>query len=69
MLAETLAVEGAVPLVGLMLNQLALLLALQFNVPPPELVILSDWLAGLDPLTVALKLKLDGLTPIVANLN
>jgi hypothetical protein len=42
-----------------------LLLAVQFKVPAPVLVMLKDWLAGFAPPTVAVKLKLEGLTPIV----
>ena len=65
MLAEAVTVEGAVPLVGLSVNQVASSLAVQFSVPLPVLVILSVWFAGFAPPTVAVKLRLVGLTPMV----
>ena len=65
MLTETVTAEGAVPEVGLTLSHVALSVALQFNVPPPVLVMPRDWFAGFAPPAVAVKLKLDGLTPIV----
>ncbi len=65
MLTETVSVDGAVPLAGLTLSQGALSLAVQLSVPPPVLVMLSVWLAGLLPPAVAVKLRLVGLTPMV----
>ena len=65
MLAEIVAVEGAVPLAGLTLSHPALLVPFQLSVPPPVFEIDNVWFAGFDPPSVAVKVKLDGLTPIV----
>ena len=54
------------PEVGFTLNQLALSDALQLRLPPPVLVIVTDWLAGLAAPCVAVKLRLVGLTPMLA---
>jgi hypothetical protein len=43
---DTVAVEGAVPVLGPILSQLWLLVAVQASVPLPVLVIFSAWLAG-----------------------
>jgi len=53
------------PLVGLKVSQLALSLTDQLSVPLPEFHMLNVWLDGFDPPWVALKLKLEGLYPMV----
>jgi hypothetical protein len=63
--AETVTDEGAVPLAGLMVSQVALEEPDQVSVPPPVLLTLSVWLAGLAPPWVPVKEKLAGLTPMV----
>ena len=50
-----------VPEAGLSVNQAALSLALQLKVPPPVLLMLTVWVAGLAPPCVAVKAKLAGL--------
>ena len=65
----TLAVTGPgvdEPDVGFKLNQLALSETFQLRLPPPLLVILKDWLAGLAAPWVAVKLRLAGLTAMLA---
>ena len=59
---ETVTLLGAVPLAELKFSQVALSVAVQLSVPVPPLVIASVWLAGLEPLWAALKLKREGLT-------
>jgi hypothetical protein len=53
-----------VPEAGLSVNQAALLLADQLSVPPPVLLMLTVWLAGLLPACCAVKEKLVGLAPM-----
>ena len=53
-----------VPEAGDTVNQVALSLALQLNVPPPVLLMLRVWAAGLLPPCCAVKEKLVGLAPI-----
>ena len=53
-----------VPEAGLTVSQLALSLADQVSVPPPVLLIVSDWDAGLPPPCWAVKDRLVGLVPI-----
>jgi len=53
-----------VPEAGLSLNQAALSLAVQLSVPPPVLLMLKVWVAGLVPPCVAAKERLVGLTPM-----
>src|SRR5262245_28239510 len=65
MLTEAVSVEGAVPLAGVTVSQGALSLAVQLSVPPPVLVMLIVRFAGLLSPTVAVKLRLAGLTPMV----
>src|SRR5262249_29089408 len=65
MLTEAVSVEGAVPLAGLTVSHEASSLAVKLRVPPPVLVTLIVWLAGLLPPAVAVKLRLVGLTPMV----
>jgi hypothetical protein len=52
-----------VPVVVDNVSQAALSLAVQFKVPPPVLLIVRVWVAGLDP-ACAVKEKLAGLAPI-----
>ena len=53
-----------VPDAGLTVNQAALSLAVQVKVPPPVLLTLTVWVAGLAPPWVATKERLVGLAPI-----
>jgi hypothetical protein len=53
-----------VPEAGLTVNQAALSLAVQVKVPPPVLLTLTVWVAGLAPPWVAAKARLVGLAPI-----
>jgi hypothetical protein len=53
-----------VPVVGLSVNQSTLSLALQLSEPPPVLLMLRDWVAGLPPPCVTTKERLVGLAPI-----
>jgi len=62
--ALNVTVPLPVPEAGLTVNQVAVSLALQFKVPPPVLLIVRLWLAGLLPPWVAVKEKLAGLAPI-----
>src|SRR5689334_14356305 len=64
-LAETVDAAGAVPPVGLRESQGALLPADQVSVPLPVLVMLSVWLGGLASPAVPLKVRLEGLAPMV----
>lgn len=52
------------PEAGESVNQAALSVALQFRVPPPVLVTLKVWLAGLLPPCWAMKDRLIGLNPM-----
>jgi hypothetical protein len=61
--AVTVSVLGAVPVLGLTPNHAWLLVALQFSVPPPVLLMLIVRAAGFAPPSTALKLRLVGLTP------
>lgn len=54
-----------VPEAGLTVSQLVLSLADQVSVPPPVLLIVSDWGAGLLPPCLAIKDRLVGLAPMV----
>ena len=47
-----------------MVNHVAFSLALQLNDPPPVLLMLRAWVAGLAPPWVAAKARLVGLAPI-----
>lgn len=62
--ALTVTVPLPVPEAGLTVNQAALSLALQLKVPPPVLLMVTVWVAGLAPPCVAVKEKLAGLAPI-----
>jgi hypothetical protein len=62
--AVTVIVPVPVPEVGETVNQVALSLADQVKVPPPVLLILRVWFAGLPPPCWAVKEKLAGLAPI-----
>jgi hypothetical protein len=62
--AEREMVLLPVPDAGLTVSQVALSLADQVKVPPPVLLILRVWLAGLPPPCWAVKEKLVGLAPI-----
>jgi hypothetical protein len=53
-----------VPEVGLSVNQEASSPAVQMRVPPPVLLMLKVWAAGLAPPCVAVKERLVGLAPI-----
>jgi len=53
-----------VPEARLSLNQAALSLAVQLSVPPPVLLMLKVWVAGLVPPCVAAKERLVGLAPM-----
>jgi hypothetical protein len=53
-----------VPVLELKVNQAALSLALQFNVPPPVLLMLRVCVAGFAPPWVAAKARLVGLMPM-----
>ena len=57
------AVPLPVPADGDTVNQAALSLAVQLKVPPPVLLILTVWAAGLLPPCWAVKDKLVGLAP------
>ena len=61
----TVAVTAPLPVpeAGLRDNQAALSLALQLKVPPPVLLMVRVWMAGLAP-TCAVKDRLVGLAPI-----
>jgi hypothetical protein len=56
-----------VPEVGLSVNQAALSLAVQLSVPPPVLLMLKVWVAGLAPPCVAVKERFVGLTPMAGS--
>jgi hypothetical protein len=62
----TLAVTAPLPEpdAGLKVSQVALSLADQLRVPPPVLLMLSTWAAGLLPFCVAANEKLVGLAPM-----
>ena len=53
-----------VPKAGLSVSHAALSLADQASVPPPVLLIVRVWLAGLPPLCWAVKYRLAGLMPM-----
>ena len=53
-----------VPDAGESVNHAALSLAVQLSVPPPVLLMLTVWVAGLMPPWVAAKEKLVGLAPM-----
>ena len=53
-----------VPVGGLTVNQGALSLAVQLSVPPPMLLMLKVWVAGLAPPCVAVKEMVVGLVPM-----
>jgi hypothetical protein len=55
-----------VPEVRLSLSQAALSLATQLSVPPPELLMLKVWDAGLAPPCVAAKERPAGVVPMAA---
>src|SRR5262249_17211219 len=62
---DTVMVDGAFPVLGVILSQLRLLLAVQASVLPPLLVMFSSWLGGSsDRKTYKRKLRLVGLTLI-----
>ena len=54
-----------VPEAGDKVNHGTLSLALQVKVPPPVLLMLTAWAAGLAPPCVAVKERLVGLAPII----
>ncbi len=60
----TVTVPAPVPEAGLSDNQVMLSLALQLKVPPPVLLMLRVWAAGLLPPCWAVKDRLIGLVPI-----
>jgi hypothetical protein len=62
----TLAVTTPLPVpeARLSVNQAALSLAVQLSVPPPVLLMLKVWVAGLAPPCVAVKERFVGLTPM-----
>lgn len=62
--AVTVSVPLPVPDAELRLSQLALSLAVHTNVPPPVLLMLNVWVAGLFPPCVAVNERLVGLVPI-----
>ena len=71
MLTETVSVVeplgGTLPLAGETLNQPELEgVAVKFSVAVPVLLSVTVSLAGFDPPVIALKLKLVGLSPMVA---
>jgi hypothetical protein len=57
-----------VPEAGLSVNQAALSLAVQLKVPPPVLLMLTVWDAGLAPPWVAVKERLVGLAPMAGGM-
>ena len=62
MFAETVMVDGVVPELAEIVNQVAFDDAVQFRAePPPVLEIESVWLGGLAAPTEAVKVRLDGL--------
>ena len=63
-LAVTVTVPGAVPLAGVRVSHATFDDAVQLNVPPPELVIFNDCVAGLLPPTMPLNARLAGLQAI-----
>jgi hypothetical protein len=63
-LTDTVAVDGAVPLAGETLSQVALSVADQVSVPPPVLLMLRLWFAGFGPAWTPVKVKLVGLRVI-----
>ena len=56
-----------VPEAGLRVSHAAVSLALQLKVPPPVLLMLTVWAAGLLPPCWAVKDKLVGLAPIAGS--
>jgi len=62
--ALTLTAPLLVPVAGESVNQGALSLAVQVRVPPPVLLMLSVWAAGLPPPRWTVKEKLVGLAPM-----
>ena len=64
-LTLTVTVPLPVPEAGLTVNHEALSLAVQMRVPPPVLLMLTVWAAGLLPPCWAVKERLVGLAPIV----
>jgi hypothetical protein len=63
--AVNVTVPLPVPDVGLRVNQGTFSLTDQVRVPPPVLLILTVWLAGLVPPRVAVKAIVVGLAPMV----
>ena len=64
MVALTVTAPFPVPEPGETATQVALGLALQLKVPPPVLLMLTVWVAGLAPPWVAVKERLVGLAPM-----
>ena len=64
MVAVRVTLPLPVPEAGLSVSQAALSLALQLKVPPPVLLMLTVWAAGLLPPCWAVKDKLVGLAPM-----
>jgi hypothetical protein len=62
--ALTVTARFPVPEAGETASQVALGLALQLKVPPPVLLMLTVWVAGLAPPWVAVKERLVGLAPM-----
>ena len=62
--AVTVRVPLPVPEAGLTVSHVALSVAVQERVPPPVLLMLSVWVAGLLPPCWAVKDKLSGLAPM-----
>ena len=60
----TVTVLFPVPDAGLSVSQAALSPAVQLKVPPPVLLTLKAWLAGLPPPCCAVKVRLVGLAPM-----
>ena len=65
MFTVAVAEPGALPEAGLRVSQVALSLTLQLKVPPPVLVMLTVWTEGFVPPCTPVKLRLDGLNPMV----
>ena len=64
MVAVKVTVPLPVPEAGLRVSHVALSVAVQLNVPPPVLLMLRTFVAGLAPPAVAAKERLVGLAPI-----
>jgi hypothetical protein len=69
MLTDAVSVLGAVPEAGAALSQLPPDVVeaddVQFNVPPPVLVMETVWFAGLLPPATPVNVREDGLRPMV----